>query len=58
MTSDGAVHKTWFEKVEQAVEHFLQESKNDEKTKNAAVSFLALGNGKILKSKSLDPLLL
>lgn len=56
MTSDGVVHKTWFDNIEQAVDHFIKESKKDEKTKNAPVSFLALGNGKIVKSKSQDPL--
>jgi hypothetical protein len=52
MTSDGAVHKTWFDNIEQAVQHFIKESKSDEKGKNAPVSFLALGNGKIVKTKS------
>jgi len=52
MTSDGNVHKTWFQNNEEAVAHFLQESKKDEKSTGAAISFLALGNGKVIKSKS------
>lgn len=58
MTSDGAVHKTWFENTDQAVKHFIIESKNDEieKGKKKPISFLALSNGKILKQKSDDPL--
>ena len=54
MTSDMKVHKTWFENNQQAVAHYLLETKKDEKTAGAAISFLALGNGKIIKSKGGD----